>query len=46
MGIREPAALLQSNTCEIERLGNPEKRQQIPEIDRSRWFAMSDVVSA
>ena len=40
MGIHEPATLLQSNTCEIPK---SEKRRQISEIDRSRWFAVSDV---
>lgn len=36
------AALLQSNTCEIEWPPKSGKRLQIPEIDRGRWFTMND----
>ena len=37
------AALLQSNTCEIEWPPKSGKRLQIPEIDRGRWITMNDV---
>jgi predicted NUDIX family NTP pyrophosphohydrolase len=36
------AALLQSNTSEIEWPPKSGKRLQIPEIDRGRWFTMND----
>jgi predicted NUDIX family NTP pyrophosphohydrolase len=36
------AALLQSNTCEIEWPPKSGKRLEITEIDRGSWFTMND----